>query len=284
MAKTDSVKWYKKRGMPKLIAGSVMVGVIVGLAVLSLFWTPYNPNTPMLADRLLPPLSTGNDGVSFYLFGTDQLGRDNFSRVISGGQVSVVIAGLSVLLSICIGAVLGVLSGYYEKAVDNVMGIVVEVQNSIPMLLIIVMMLTLFGSNIVIIAIGLSLSEWITIFRQTRAKTLVQKRQDYTLAARVLGAKDSRIIFRHILPNVAPSVIVYGTLLVGTAILGEAGLSFLGLGVERPFATWGRMIADGQSYMATGWWVPVIPALAVAIFVIGVNFIGDGLRMRLKME
>ncbi|MDR2981573.1 MAG: ABC transporter permease [Puniceicoccales bacterium] len=278
------VVWYKKKGVPKLLAGAVIVGLIVLIVLLSIVWTPYDPNLPNVSDRLLPPLSTGHNGQSYYLLGTDQLGRDNLSRVMAGGQVSVLIAFLAVLLSVVMGAVLGVMCGYFGKTLDNIVGMFVEIQHSIPMLLIIVMVLTLFGSSTVVLAVGLSLSEWLSIFRQTRAKTLVERKKDYTLAARVMGAGDGWIVFRHLIPNVMASIIVYGTLLIGTTILAEAGLSFLGLGVQRPYATWGRMISDGQTYMATGWWVSVFPALAVALLVIGVNFLGDGLRAKLKME
>ena len=228
-------------------------------------------------------MQTDRQGV-LHILGTDQLGRDMLSRIMVGGQLSLLIAFLAVLGSSVIGTIFGVISGYKEGVIDHVLGMVVEIQHSIPMLLIIVLILTLFGSSTTVLAIGLAISEWFTIFRQVRAKTLVQKNQDYILAAKVLGAKNSTILWRHLLPNVLPTTIVYTTLLIGTVILAEAGLSFLGLGVSRPFATWGRMVADGQASMDTNWWISTFPACFIAIFVIGVNLLGDGIRQVLRME
>lgn len=283
MSKAKKIAWFRRRGMKKLIPGGLLVGIIVLGTLLSLIWTPYNPNAADLRAIGVGPLGTDSAGC-FHVLGTDQLGRDMLSRVMVGGPLSLLIAILAVFCSALIGTVLGVASAYYEGWFDHFMGMIVEVQHSIPMLLIIVLVLTLFGSSIWVLAGGLAISEWFSIFRQTRAKTLVQKKQDYTLAAKVLGASNARIIFAHLLPNVLPTTIVFATLLIGTVILAEAGLSFLGLGVSRPYATWGRMVADGQANMNTAWWISTIPAIWIAGFVIGINLLGDGIRQVLRME
>lgn len=283
MAKAKKVAWYRRYGMKKLLPGAVLVSIIVIMVAVSLVWTPFDPNAPDLFALGVGPLQTDRTG-SFHLLGTDQLGRDMFSRIMVGGQLSLLIAILAVVGSSIIGTILGVVCGYKEGFVDHFFGVIVEIQHSIPMLLIIVLILTLFGSSTVVLAIGLALSEWFTIFRQVRAKTLVQKNQDYILATKVMGATNRRIVFKHLLPNVLPTTIVYTTLLVGTVILAEAGLSFLGLGVSRPYATWGRMVSDGQSQMATYWWISTFPAVFIAVFVIGVNLVGDGIRQILRME
>lgn len=218
MSKAKKIAWFRRRGMKKLIPGGLLVGIIVLGTLLSLIWTPYNPNAADLRAIGVGPLGTDSAGC-FHVLGTDQLGRDMLSRVMVGGQLSLLIAILAVFCSALIGTVLGVASAYYEGWFDHFMGMIVEVQHSIPMLLIIVLVLTLFGSSIWVLAGGLAISEWFSIFRQTRAKTLVQKKQDYTLAAKVLGASNARIIFAHLLPNVLPTTIVFATLLIGTVIL-----------------------------------------------------------------
>lgn len=283
MAQSKKVPWYKKRGMKKLIPGTILVSIIIFFTLLSVVWTPYDPNVANLRAIGVGPFSRDAEG-AFHLLGTDQLGRDMLSRLMVGGQLSLLIAVLAVVCSAAIGTVLGIISGYYRGFFDSFMGMVVEIQHSIPMLLIIILVIALFGSSIWVLAGGLAISEWFTIFRQTRAKTIVQKESDYILAEKVLGATDRRIIFHHLLPNVLPTTIIFSTLLIGTVIIAEAGLSFLGLGVSRPYATWGRMISDGQANMLTTWWVSTFPAICIAGFVIGINLLGDGIRQVFRME
>ncbi len=283
MDQKKKIVWYKRRGMSRLIPGVILVSFIVLATLLSFIWTPYDPNLSELCKIGVAPLSYDIEG-NFHLFGTDQLGRDMLSRVMVGGQLALLIAFLSVLCSAAIGTILGVISGYNRGWVDNLTGIILEIQHSIPMILIIILFITVLGSSVWVLAGGLALSEWYVIFRQARAKTLVHSKADYILAAKVLGATRARIIFKHLIPNVLPSVMVLATLLIATIILAEAGLSFLGLGVARPYATWGRMVADGQSSMATTWWISTTPAIFITCLVIGINLIGDGVRRILRME
>lgn len=277
------VAWIKRKGSVKILVGGFMVGIIVLMVVISLFWTPYDPNQSVLRDRLDGPSILGYE--SEHLLGADNQGRDMLSRIMVGGQISLGIAVLALVGTVIIGVVFGLLAGYYGGTVDNVTDMVAEIKNSLPMMVMIIVIISIIGPSVVTLAIMLALSEWVTIYRTTRAKTKLQKNLDYVVAARSNGASDRRIIFKYIMPNILNNVIVLATLLIGTIIIAEAGLSYLGVGVSRPYPSWGRMIADGQSYFgAQGWWICTFPALAIAIFVIGINFLGDGLRAKWKME
>ena len=281
--KNGHLPWYRRKGVPKLIVGSILVLFVVGFVGMSLFWTPYDPTAAMLSDRLVEPFSTGPSG-NFYLLGTDPLGRDMTSRVMAGGQVSVLVALLTVGLCALLSTLLGVLSGYYRGWVDNALSMLCEINISIPLFLIVIMIIAIFGSSVFVLALCIALNEWVSVFRQTRSKAIVQSNFEYVTAARVMGANNWQIIIRHLIPNVVPTTIVFSTLLVGSTIIAESGLAYLGLGVSKPFPTWGRMISEGQAYMNSEWWVSGIPAICIAILVLGVNLIGDGLRAIWRME
>jgi peptide/nickel transport system permease protein len=271
-----------RRGAGKAIVGGLMVGGVVLVTALSLWATPYDPNITSLADRLQPGALWG--GNPKYLLGTDQLGRDMLSRTMSGGQMSLTIAGLAVLGNAMIGTQLGLLGAYYKGIFDAALGVLAEIQLSLPSILIIILFLALLGPSVLTLAFVLAFDDWVGLFRLIRSRTIVESSREYTTAARVVGAKDGRIIFRHLLPNVLPTMLVLTTLSIGGVILAEAGLSYLGLGVSRPYPSWGRMISDGQPYMQTAWWVSALPAVMVALVVLGVNLLGDGLREMWKME
>lgn len=276
------VAWIRRRGSVRILVGGIMSGFIILLVLVSLFWTPYDPNVSILADRLAKPAILGYE--SDHLLGADNLGRDVLSRIMAGGQISLSIGVMALFGTVLIGIVFGLLSGYYGGWVDDILNMIAEIRNSMPMTLIIIVMLSIIGPSVFSLAVLLALSEFVTIFRTTRAKTKLEKNMDYITAARSNGANDGRIIFRYIMPNIINNVTVLATLMIGTIILEEAGLSYLGIGVARPYPSWGRMIADGQSYFSEGWWIATFPALAIAIFVMGINILGDGLRQMWKME
>ena len=219
-----------------------------------------------------------------YPLGTDNLGRDIMLRTMAGGRISLVIAALSVVGTAVLGSILGVISAYFGGIVDSVVGVLAEIKLTLPMMLLMVLFLSILGPSIFTMVFVLAINEWVTIFRNVRAATLVEKNKDYILSAKTMGASDARIIFRYILPNVLPSIIVLSTLLIASVVLSEASLSYLGVGIERPNASWGRMINDGQQYIQNAWWISTFPALIIAFLVIGVNLIGDGLRKLTKME
>ena len=193
---------------------------------------------------------------------------------------------MALLGTTVLGVVTGMLAGCFEGTSDAVLNMVAEIRQSMPMMLIMIVFLAVFGSSILTMGIILALAEWVTIFRTVRAKTIQEKKMDYVQAAVANGAGNMRIIFKYIFPNVLPSVIVLSALMIGSVILSEASLSFLGIGVTRPYPAWGRMISDGQGYFASGkwWWVSTFPALAIAMLVLGVNVMADGLRQMWKME
>ena len=270
-------KWFMKRGSIKITVGGAIILFVAFITILSLFWTPVDPNKSDLSLRLSPPIPG-------HPFGCDQLGRDVLSRTMVGGQISLLIAFMAVLGTAFLGLVLGVIGGYFGGVVDHAAGVMVELRQCLPTYLLCVLFLAVFGASIVTLVVILALADWVTIYRTVRAKTLVEREMDYVLASRTLGAKDFRLVFRHIVPNVMPPVIVLSTLLIATAVLQESGLSYLGLGVARPFPSWGRMISDGQAYLGNAWWVSCVPAFAVAITLIGVNNLGDGIRQLIKMD
>ena len=272
------IAWIRRRGAKRVVIGAVMASIIILLVLTSFFYTPYDPNATDLKARMVGPSAK-------HLFGTDQLGRDILSRVMSGGRVSLSIATMALLGTTVLGVVTGMLAGYYEGASDAVFNMIAEIRQSMPMMLIMIVFLAVFGSSILTMGIILALAEWVTIFRTVRAKTIQEKKMDYVQAAVANGASNTRIIFKYIFPNVLPSVIVLAALMIGSVILSEASLSYLGIGVTRPYPAWGRMISDGQGYFASGkWWVSTFPALAIAMLVLGVNVMADGLRQMWKME
>ena len=272
------IAWIRRRGAKRVVIGAVMASIIILLVLTSFFYTPYDPNATDLKARMVAPSAK-------HLFGTDQLGRDILSRVMSGGRVSLSIATMALLGTTVLGVVTGMLAGYYEGASDAVFNMIAEIRQSMPMMLIMIVFLAVFGSSILTMGIILALAEWVTIFRTVRAKTIQEKKMDYVQAAVANGASNTRIIFKYIFPNVLPSVIVLAALMIGSVILSEASLSYLGIGVPRPYPAWGRMISDGQGYFASGkWWVSTFPALAIAMLVLGVNVMADGLRQMWKME
>ena len=270
-------KWFMRRGSVKTTIGGGIVLFMGAVTLLSVFWTPCDPEFTNLSLRLSGP-------VPGHPFGCDQLGRDMLSRTMVGGQVSLLIALCAVFGTAFLGTVLGVVGGYFGGMIDKIVSVFAELKQAIPTFLLCILFLAVFGSSILSMVVILALADWVTIYRTVRGSTLVEREKDYVLAGKTLGATSSRLLFRHIVPNVLPSVIVLATLLIATTILQESSLSYLGVGVARPYPSWGRMISDGQGYIDSAWWVSSIPAFAVAITVIGVNLLGDGIRQLLKME
>ena len=272
------IAWIRRRGAMRVFIGGLMASIVIILVLVSFVYTPFDPNATDLKARNVGPSMT-------HLFGTDQLGRDILSRVMAGGRVSLSIATMALVGTTVLGVVTGMLAGYYEGVSDAVFNMVAEIRQSMPMMLIMIVFLAVLGPSILTMGIILALAEWVTIFRTVRAKTIQEKKMDYVQAAVANGASNMRIIFKYIFPNVLPSVIVLAALMIGSVILSEASLSYLGIGVTRPYPAWGRMISDGQGYFSTGkWWVSTFPALAIALLVLGVNVMADGLRQMWKME
>ena len=256
--------------------------IIVLLVVSGTFahWiAPHEHELPNLYTRNLPPSFV--DSESDYLLGTDSVGRDMLSRIIYGARVSLIVAGVTFAISGTIGTLLGLMSGYYGGWVDELIMRIVDIKLSLPFILLGMVMVIVLGRSFGVLVGILGFWFWSGFARQVRGEVLSLKESDYVSLARVAGASGPRILAQHILPGVINTVIVVGTLQVGSVILAEASLSFLGVGVPPPTPAWGSMIAGGRLYVTTAWWIMVFPGIAIALTVLAVTFLGDWLRDRL---
>lgn len=213
-----------------------------------------------------------------FLLGTDQYGRDILSRVIYGSRISLSIGFLVVLISVTLGTIVGVSSGYFGGIVDNTLMRIVDILIAFPALFLILIIIATFGNSIFLIVITLSFTGWMGVARIVRSQVLSLKEQEFILAAKSLGLSNLRIIFRHLVPNTLTPVIVAATLRIGSIILTEAGLSFLGLGVQPPTPSWGNIINEGRDSLLNHWWISTFPGIAILTTVVCFNLIGDGVR------
>lgn len=260
----------------KLVVGGLFIGTTLLLAVGGAALTPHDPAHQDLMFALEPP---GN-WASGYLLGTDHLGRDILARMISGARVSMAIAGAVVLVSGCIGVLVGALSGYLGGLRDMAIQKIVETVWAFPPILLAIAVLAFFGQSLTNVIVALACQRWIPYCRVARAQALMIRSREYVAASKIMGAGTPWIIRRHILPNVMSVSIVVATFTMATAILAESTLSFLGLGVPPDIPTWGGMLAEGRSYITRAWWLAVFPGLAIFITVMGLNLLGDWLRDR----
>ena len=253
----------------------VSVFILAVLIIISfgvpLFVSEDDANRLNLRAKLEPPSLT-------HPFGTDDIGRDILLRTIFGGRVSLRIGLLAALLSMAIGVSIGALAGYRGGWLDNVLMRFTDALLSIPTLFILIVLAQVFGRSITIVTIVIGALSWMPVCRIVRANVLSLKEREFAMAARALGSRDSRILSRHIVPNTIAPVVVAATLGVGRAIIIEASLSFLGLGVQPPIATWGSMLNRAQGFLVTAPWVAFFPGILILVTVLCVNFIGDGLR------
>ncbi len=256
----------------------VCVLLFVGIAALVPdLVAPYNPNEQFLLHRLKPPLA-GFGTSDRHLLGTDQLGRDILSRVIYSARTSVIIGLMVVLVSGTIGVTIGMLSGYLRGIVDDFLMRLADIQLAFPFLLLAIAIIGVLGNSVWNVILAVSVANWVIYARVVRGETLSVREKVYVEAARSMGASSLRVVLLHILPNVSPSVIVISTFGVANAILAEAGLSFLGLGVPLSVPTWGSMLADGRRFVDTSWWLAVFPGIAIFVTVLAINLVGDYLR------
>jgi peptide/nickel transport system permease protein len=260
----------------KMVLGGFLTAVVVLPIVLAQVLPLPDVDAQAITSRFLPPLSGG------HLFGTDQLGRDILSRVLHGGQVSLTIGVLAVVISGIVGVVLGALAGFFGGWVDAVVSRLIEAQLSLPLLMMLLLVVALFGPSVPVITFVIAIAQWPEPARLTRSLVLVEREKPYVQAAKVLGLPQITTLVKHIIPNVINQVIVVVLLLLATAVLMESALSFLGAGPQRPFATWGRIISDGQDFITTSWWIVTLPGAVIAILVVGVNLLADGLRDRVR--
>jgi peptide/nickel transport system permease protein len=270
---------WKERRLPPLLP-LVIVLLFVGCAVFAPFLAPHSPVDGSLGTRLKPPwfMEGAREG---YILGTDRLGRDVLSRLIFGAQISLSVSIVGILLTGTFGAFIGLLAGFLGGWVDTVLMRLVDISLSLPGILIAVLLSVVFEpsfTNVVIVVVFLL---WPSYARLVRGETLGIKQQEFVALARVAGCSNLTIMFRHILPNLAPSILVLGTLQVGFVIVLEAGLSFLGVGIPPPTPSWGVMVADGRGLIEQAWWISILPGLAILVVVVSLNILGDWVRDRL---
>lgn len=259
----------------KIVIGAVLCAVVVLPVVFADLLPISDPLAQDISARLQPPLTPD------HLFGTDALGRDLLSRVLYGGQISLRIGVLAVLISGLVGIVAGMTAGYFGGWADTIISRLIEAQMSLPLLMLLLLVIAVFGPSITVLTVVLAFAQWPETARLARSLTLVERGKLHIDAARTLGTEWHGILLRHILPNIISRVMVVVLLLLAMAVLLESALAYLGLGVARPFATWGRIISDGQEYLTTAWWLTTIPGIAISLLVVGVNLLGEGLRDKL---
>jgi len=267
-------RWYRT---PSFVAGIVIVGTIVGMCLLAPVLTSQSPTHQDLNNILSGPSEK-------HLLGTDQLGRDVFSRILYGGRVDLRVAFLAVLLPFIIGTSLGCISGYYGRFYDTAIMRLVDVMVAIPVYVLIIAMVFVLGPGARSIYIAITFVGWVSYARIIRGEILVAKRQEYILAARAAGFRDGRIVLRHLLPNVITQAIVYAMSDIVLDILFIVTLGYFGLGIQPPIPDWGGMIADGQAFLTTKWALSTIPGVFVVVTALGLSLIGDGLADLLRPE
>ncbi|QXE92372.1 ABC transporter permease [Geomonas subterranea] len=251
--------------------GLVVIVVLFLLSLAAGVVTPYRPDTIDAWHVLLPPSAS-------HWFGTDELGRDVFTRVVYGARVSLKVGFVAVGIAVVIGTVIGLFAGFYGGWIDSVLMRLVDIMLCFPTFFLILAVIAMLEPSIWYIMVIIGLTGWMGVARLVRAEVLSLKSRDFILAARVLGASDLRIIFRHILPNALSPVLVSATLGVAGAILTESALSFLGIGVQPPTPSWGNILTSGKDYIEFAWWLSLFPGVAILVTVLSYNLVGEGIR------
>lgn len=263
--------WKRLRKNKLAMLGLGIVIMLILIAIFASFIAPYNPIERLKEESSLSPSR-------IHLFGTDLLGRDIFSRVIYGSRISIVVGVVAVGISVVIGLFLGALSGYFGNIPDAFIMRIADIFFAFPYILGAIVIMTVLGPGIVNIFIAIGILGWASFARILRGSILSIKNKEYIEAAKALGASNYRIITKHIFPNAFAPIIVYATMNIGTAIIVEAALSFLGLGVQPPTPAWGKMLSESLNYIDIAPWMMLFPGLAIVITVLGFVLLGDGLR------
>jgi peptide/nickel transport system permease protein len=263
--------FFKALANPLAMTGFIIIITMFLLALLAPLIAPYDPDAFDVKAILLSPSWE-------HWMGTDGLGRDVFSRMLYGGRISLLVGIVAVGISTAIGIVLGALAGFYRGWIDTVIMRAVDIMLSIPSFFLILAVIAFLTPSIYNVMIVIGLTSWMGVTRLVRAEFLSLGNREFILASRTLGAKDFRLIFIHLLPNSLTPIIVSAVLGVAGAVLLESGLSFLGLGVQAPQASWGNILTDGKDYIQFAWWLSLYPGMAILLTVLGYNLLGEGLR------
>jgi peptide/nickel transport system permease protein len=277
-----------RRQLPALrhmatLLGAIIVGAALLIAIFAPYLVPHDPFAQDLDLRLLPPVWMDGSQPE-HLLGTDQIGRDYLSRLIYGTRISIMIGVLTVIASGLIGITLGVIGGFYGGRTDDLVMFLITCRLSIPLILVALTVVALVGSSLTVVILTLGLLLWDRFAVVARTTTMQVRNLDYIAAAQAAGASRAHVLLREVLPNIINHLVVVATLEMALAILLEAALSFLGLGVPSPLPSWGLMIAEAKEYMFFSPWVIMIPGITLFVLVLGINLLGDGLRDMLGAE
>lgn len=277
------VKKYKKRSpfsifLKKLLAnklavvGFVIMSIIVIMAIFAPMIAPYDPDEIDVVNSMMPP------GYEGHIFGTDSYGRDLFSRILFGSRVSLIVGVSAILVGCLIGVLLGLIAGYFGGVLDSIIMRIMDAMFAFPFILLAITLMMVFGSGLFNTILAIAIGNIPGFARITRGQVLAIKEEDYIEVTESLGAKKFRIIFSHVLPNAVTPIIIYGTMSVAGAIISEAALSYLGLGIAPPTASWGSILQEGKDYLVLAPHISIFPGLAIVLSVLGINLFGDALR------
>ena len=253
---------------------ALLVFIFIAILLLSPLFTTHSPYTQNLSERLQPPMWMEGGTVEHPL-GTDPLGRDILSRLLYGGRISLLVGTSSMLLGAILGTTIALVATFSGGKIDLFCVLLADFQLSLPFILIALTVITFTGPNILVLILLLGLTSWVIYYRLVRSRVLSIREQPYVEASVALGASNARILIKHILPNAIGPAITIAPLETGRRIAMEASLSFLGLGIPPPYPSWGSMVADGRAYLEIGWWVSVIPGIAIIFLVFGLSLVGE---------
>ncbi len=268
--------WLRLKQNPMAIGAAMVTLLIVAAAVLAPIIAPQDPNEADLFRRLQPPVWLGGEWA--FPLGCDALGRDILSRLIYGARISILVGALVVLIASVVGILAGLAAGYLGGWVDRVITGLVDILLGFPYLIFAIGLMAMMGAGFQNIVLALVYKEWVVPCRIVRGETLAAREQEYVEAARALGASRGHVMLREILPNILSPVIVVATVRMAHVIILEASLSFLGLGVQPPTASWGSMVSEGREFLLDAWWVSTFPGIAILVLVMAINVFSQGLR------
>ncbi|WP_331774383.1 ABC transporter permease [Sulfurospirillum sp. 1612] len=270
----EFIKQFKKN--KSAVFGFFIILILIIFAIFAPWIAPHGPIDQDLAKRLIPPVWDEGGHIS-HILGTDDFGRDLFSRIVYGARISIMIGAISVGISLFFGLIMGLFAGYFGKKVDAIIMRIVDIMLSIPAILLAIVIVSILGPSLFNAMIAIGIVGIPTYARIVRASVLGEKEKEYVVASRVNGSSNSRLMFKVILPNCTTPIIVQATMGFASAVLEAAGLSFLGLGAQPPTPEWGAMLADSLQYITTASWMIFYPGLAIFLTVLGFNLVGDGL-------